>query len=78
MKPKSYIIENTKLMSEWDWDANADLDPNKLTQGSNKKAWWKCSKCDHKWQTTIHHRAVRKQDCPKCRYLLKKHISSNL
>lgn len=78
MKPKSYIIENTELMSEWDWDANADLDPNKLTPGSNKKAWWKCSKCDHKWQNSIHHRAVRKQDCPKCRYIFKKKIQANL
>mgnify|MGYP002513226043 CR=1 FL=1 len=34
-------------MSEWDWDANAELDPNKLTSGSNKKAWWKCSKCGY-------------------------------
>ena len=78
MKTKSYIIENSELMSEWDWAANADLDPNKLTPGSNKKAYWKCSKCDHKWQTTIHHRAVRKQDCPKCRYIFKKKIQANL
>ena len=78
MKQKSYIIDNKELMSEWDWDANADLDPNKLTSGSNKKAWWKCSKCAHKWQTTIHHRAVRKQDCPKCRYIFKKKIQANL
>lgn len=78
MKQKSYIIDNKELMSEWDWDANAELDPNKLTSGSNKKAWWKCSKCTHKWQTTIHHRAVRKQDCPKCRYIFKKKIQANL
>lgn len=78
MKQKSYIFDNKKLMSEWDWDANTDLDPEKLTTGSNKKAWWTCSKCGHKWRTAIHHRAISNQDCPKCRYLLKKHISSNL
>jgi len=78
MKPKSYIIDDTELMSEWDWGANADLDPKTLTYGSNKKACWICSKCGHKWCTTIHHRAIRKQGCQKCRYLLKKHISSNL
>lgn len=27
MKQKSYIIDNKELMSEWDWDANAELDP---------------------------------------------------
>jgi Zn finger protein HypA/HybF involved in hydrogenase expression/very-short-patch-repair endonuclease len=78
MAVKSYLIENEKLMSGWDWDANADLDPRKLTSGSNKRAWWICSKCGHRWQTSIHHRAVRKQDCPKCRYIFKKKIKSNL
>lgn len=78
MTVKSYIVDNKELMSEWDWDANADLDPKTLTPGSNKKAWWKCSKCAHKWQTTILHRAVRKQDCPKCRYIFKKKIQANL
>ena len=31
MKPKSYLIENTELMSEWDYEKNVDLDPNTLT-----------------------------------------------
>lgn len=67
MKPKSYIIENTELMSEWDWEANADLDPNKLTPGSNKKAWWKCSKCGGKWYTTICGRTGHDHTgCPYC------------
>ena len=58
MKQKSYIIDNKELMSEWDWDANTDLDPKKLTTGSNKKAWWICKKCGHKWSADIHHRAI--------------------
>lgn len=78
MKPKSYLIDNKELMSEWDYEKNVDLDPNTLTAGSNKKAWWICKHCGHKWRTAIHHRAIGKQDCPKCRYLLKKHIASNL
>lgn len=78
MKQKSYLIDNKELMSEWDYEKNIDLDPKILTSGSNKKAWWTCSKCGHKWRTAIHHRAISNQDCPKCRYLLKKHISSNL
>ena len=30
MKQKSYIIDNKELMSEWDWAANADLDPKNI------------------------------------------------
>ena len=67
MKQKSYIIDNKELMSEWDWDANADLDPKKLTSGSNKKAWWKCNKCGGKWHATICERASHDHtNCPYC------------
>lgn len=66
MKPKSYIVENAELMSEWDWDANADLDPNKLTPGSNKKAWWACGKCGGKWVATICERVGHHTGCPYC------------
>ena len=78
MATKSYLIDNERLMAEWDWEANVDLDPKILTPGSNKRASWICSKCGHKWQTTIYHRAVRKQDCPHCRYIFKKKIKSKL
>ena len=64
MKKKSYIIDNKLLMSEWDYEKNKDLDPNKLTYGSNKKAWWKCSK-GHNYQKTI--KAKNKSSkCPIC------------
>ena len=78
MKPKSYLIDNKELMSEWDYDKNVDLDPNTLTAGSNKKAWWICKKCGHKWSADIHHRAIRKQGCLNCRYLYKKQLDSIL
>ena len=40
MSEKKYIINDEKLMSEWDWDKNKDLgyDPTQITLGSNKKA----------------------------------------
>ncbi len=78
MKQKSYIIDDKQLMSEWDWDANVGLDPKTLTRGSNKKAWWVCSVCGHKWCADIHHRAVRKQGCLNCRYVYKKQLASIL
>ena len=66
MKKKSYIIDNKLLMSEWDYEKNKDLDPNKLTDGSDKKAWWKCSKCNYMWETRIRSRAKKHTDCPRC------------
>ena len=34
---KKYVIDNPKLMAEWNYEKNIDLDPSKLTLGSNKK-----------------------------------------
>lgn len=66
MSEKKYIIDDKKLMSEWDFEQNnkLSLDPQKLTYGSNKKAWWKCDK-GHEWQTEICHR-TQGRGCPYC------------
>ncbi|MBE6630455.1 MAG: hypothetical protein E7624_06365 [Ruminococcaceae bacterium] len=65
-KEKKYVIDNPVLMEEWNWKKNNELDlyPNTLTCGSNKKAWWKCSK-GHEWQATINHRN-NSRGCPIC------------
>ena len=55
-------------MQEWDWEANADLDPSQLLCGSGKKVWWKCSLCGHRWATTISHRAIDGRCCPNCHH----------
>ena len=65
---KHYLIEHKELMQEWDYEANKDLDPTKLTIGSGKNAWWKCKKCGHKWQQIIHYRTRKNKPshCPCC------------
>ena len=69
MADKKYISEIKELMQEWDYEANKDLDPTKLTIGSNKKAWWKCYLCGHKWQTSICHRTREgRNSCPNCHH----------
>ena len=68
MEKKKYISENFQLMQEWDWDANADLDPTKLTVGSGEKVWWKCFLCGNKWQTAIYNRAKSGSSCPICHH----------
>ena len=76
MNDKKYIVDDILLMSEWDHEENLALDPNKLTMGSNKKVSWKCSKCGHKWKTSIYHRAINRTSCPQCHYGKRNNISS--
>ncbi len=64
MAEKKYLIDNAELMAEWDWSKNTDLDPHNLTLGSNKKAWWKCSK-GHEWHAMINNRN-NGRCCPYC------------
>ena len=64
---KAFIIDNARLMAEWDWDENEkfNFDPRKLSLGSGKKVNWVCSK-GHKWAASISHRVGRGTNCPYC------------
>ena len=66
MKEKKYISDIPELMKEWDWEANADLDPSKITCGSHKKVGWKCSKCSYCWKSVVKDRCLSHQGCPAC------------
>lgn len=61
---KKYLGDNSKLMSEWNWEKNSNISPYKLTCGSNKKVWWLCEK-GHEWEATICNRAKGTR-CPYC------------
>ena len=65
-KEKQYVSDNARLMAEWNWEKNVELGfyPDKLTCGSAKKAWWKCSQ-GHKWQALINNRN-KGRGCPEC------------
>ena len=65
-KEKQYVSDNAQLMAEWDWDKNSELGlyPDKLTCGSGKKVWWKCSK-GHEWEAKVADRN-RNHGCPYC------------
>ena len=67
MPKKQYIADNAQLIAEWDIDENTrlGLDPAKLLCGSNKKAWWRCTK-GHKWMAVISSRAIQGTGCPYC------------
>ena len=65
-KEKRYVSDNPQLMAEWHYEKNNELglDPQKLTCGSGRKVWWKCSK-EHEWQAVIANRS-RGINCPHC------------
>ena len=65
-KVKKYIIDNTALMAEWDWEENEKMNfnPHLLTLGSHKNVSWKCSK-GHTWKATIKNRN-NGTGCPYC------------
>ena len=67
MAEKKYVIDNAKLMAEWNWEKNNKLgfDPHVLTHGSNVKVWWKCKE-GHEWQAVIGSR-THGNGCPFCK-----------
>lgn len=60
------ITENPRLIEEWDWEKNGELglNPEEITAGSNKKAWWVCKE-GHKWSAIIANR-TKGRKCPYC------------
>ena len=59
------------IAREWHPTKNLDLQPTDVTSGSNKRVWWKCSRCGHEWQSIIakrtsFHSKLRMSDCPNC------------
>jgi hypothetical protein len=57
---------NPKLASDWHPTKNGDLTPFHLSEGSNKKVWWKCDKgSDHEWIANVSSRN-NGNGCPFC------------
>lgn len=65
-KEKRYICDDVQLMALWDVEKNSELgyDPQKMTCGSNKQVWWKCSQ-GHIFQKLIS-KMVLDHSCPIC------------
>lgn len=67
-KKKVYIDSLKELMVEWDSEKNSNigLDPQKITRGSHKKAYWVCKKDKkHNWVAEVGKRC-RGRGCPYC------------
>lgn len=63
---KKFVIDNSLLMAEWNKDKNNNegFFPESLSEGSNKRVWWKCN-FGHEWKDAICKRAKGKP-CPFC------------
>jgi hypothetical protein len=62
----SLASQNPKLTKEWHESKNGDLTPEKVTPGSGKFVWWRCSKnSKHEWISRISQRKSN-DSCPFC------------
>lgn len=55
-----------EVAKEWHPTKNAPLTPREVRPKSNKKYWWKCTKCGHDWQASGSSRIGHQSGCPAC------------
>ena len=55
-----------KLLKDWDYQRNTELNPKTLSVTSKKKAWWHCHVCGFQWFAEIGSRASGGNGCPYC------------
>lgn len=82
---KKYIINNERLIQEWDFERNSALGlyPNELTQGSHSEVYWICPICNQSYPKRICNRTApskvktESEKCPVClgRYIIPGHNS---
>ena len=53
------------LLSEWDYEKNKGISPNKVSRNSMRSVWWKCS-LGHSWKAKISERAIEEKGCTVC------------
>lgn len=58
------VLTNTKLINEWNYEKNGDLNPQYISISSGKKVWWKCEN-GHEWQAIVASRN-NGNNCPYC------------
>ena len=48
------------LLSEWDYEKNKGISPNKVSRNSMRSVWWKCS-LGHSWKAKSQKERLRKK-----------------
>lgn len=66
---KSFAEAYPEIAVEWHPTKNEELTPDKVSEGSGKAVWWKCSRNPkHEWQAKVQYRKSLLGDgsCPYC------------
>ncbi len=58
------VMDDSRLLSEWNYQKNIGIDPKDVLLSSGKKIWWRCNK-GHEWQAVVYSRA-QGRECPYC------------
>ena len=61
----SLAAQRPDLMRDWDWEANAELDPKQISLGSGRRVKWSCNR-HGTWITTVQSRTDLGTGCPGC------------
>jgi len=59
-------VARPELAEEYMAPPKNELSADKVVAGTNKKLWWKCSKCEHEWEATGSNRFHQGSGCPAC------------
>ena len=63
---RSLTAAYPELVAELDPDRNEGLgDPAEIGAHSNRRLWWRCATCGHRWQTSVGSRSSG-HGCPEC------------
>jgi len=55
-----------ELVKEWHPTKNGDKTPYNVSYGSDYKAHWICSACQHEWSVRVANRTSKGTNCPMC------------
>lgn len=62
----SFAVNFPELAKEWHPTKNKKYKVTEVMHGSNRRAWWLCSSCQHSWETAICDRTGLESGCPAC------------
>jgi len=62
----AFTVFYPEIAKEWHPTKNKKLKVTDVTWGSNKRAWWLCSKCENAWECAISDRTGLESGCPAC------------
>ena len=72
-------VTNPDELAEWDYASNyLSIQPNEILARSNKKVWWKCSKCGYSYKMSprikLYYKMRHQKACPYCKGRRRRHI----